>query len=106
VHLGTQSTGRVVLSGTLPLTFSAGQLFPFAVDTAAAAVSLPAGVCPEGYHSEASWQVGGTPTPVGTAGGIVGAGALDNAARGDPPHIGRGRTGGLLRRSEGAQQWG
>ena len=33
VHLGTQSTGRVVLSGTLPLTFSAGQLFPFAVDT-------------------------------------------------------------------------
>ena len=33
VHLGTQSTGRVVLSGTLPLTFSAGQLFPFVVDT-------------------------------------------------------------------------
>jgi hypothetical protein len=33
VHLGTQSTGRVFLSGTLPLTFPAGQLFPFAVDT-------------------------------------------------------------------------
>jgi hypothetical protein len=32
VPLSTQSTGRVFLSGTLPLTFPAGVLFPFAVD--------------------------------------------------------------------------
>jgi hypothetical protein len=33
VHLGTQSTGRVFLSGTLPMTFLAGQLFTLATDT-------------------------------------------------------------------------
>jgi hypothetical protein len=31
--LSTQSTGRVFLSGTLPLTFPAGELFPLAVDS-------------------------------------------------------------------------
>jgi hypothetical protein len=33
VPLSTQSTGRVFLSGTLPMTFLAGQLFTLATDT-------------------------------------------------------------------------